>query len=287
MSRTARTGSRSPSRRSSAHARGNRAFWNRQSDRYDRRFRNLLRGVHARAWGVWRIPEAKVRLLGETRGRRVLEYGCGAARWASALARTGSWVVGLDQSSAQLRHAPRGPSSGGRGPRLVLADAERTPFRSNSFDVVFCDWGAMTFADPYRTVPEVARLLRAGGRFVFSTHSPIFVLAIRGVDGPPTRRLQRGYFALHRIREPGATEFQLPYGEWIRLFRESGFSVERLLETRPEPGMTSRYVTRVEQRWSRQWPREAIWQLRKLTTIQSPGGRTGPRSTGPRSRRAR
>ena len=39
---------------------------------------------------------------------------------------------------------------------LVQASAEAVPLADASFDIVFCDHGAMNFADPYRTVPEVA-----------------------------------------------------------------------------------------------------------------------------------
>ena len=41
------------------------------------------------------------------------------------------------------------------------------PLADSSFDLVFCDHGAMSFCDPAVTLPEVARLLRPGGRFVF------------------------------------------------------------------------------------------------------------------------
>ena len=69
------------------------------------------------------------------------------------------------------------------------------PLPDASFDIVFCDHGAMTFADPYRTVPEASRLLRPGGLFAFSHHTPIESIAwpLDGdrVDGPAGRRLLR------------------------------------------------------------------------------------------------
>jgi len=58
---------------------------------------------------------------------------------------------------------------------LVHASGEAVPFPDASFDIVFCDYGAMTFADPYSTVPEAARLLaarRAAGFLRRDSHRP-------------------------------------------------------------------------------------------------------------------
>ena len=53
------------------------------------------------------------------------------------------------------------------------------PLPDGSFDVVFCDHGAFTFADPHKLVPEAARLLRPDGLLAFSHSSP-FVAVTEG-----------------------------------------------------------------------------------------------------------
>src|SRR6202011_4439836 len=111
-------------------------------------------------------------VLGEVRGKDVLELGCGAAQWSIALALLGARCVGLDNSERQLAHARRLMSEAGVTFPLVHASAEDVPLPAASFDVVFCDHGAMSFADPERTVPEAARLLRPGGLFAFNAESP-------------------------------------------------------------------------------------------------------------------
>jgi hypothetical protein len=55
----------------------------------------------------------------------------------------------------------------------------------------------------------------------------------------------------------------LPYGEWIRLFSESGFTVERLVELRAPEGATPGRWTFVTAEWARRWPCEEIWHVRK------------------------
>jgi hypothetical protein len=71
------------------------------------------------------------------------------------------------------------------------------------------------------------------------------------------------YFGMHAFEEDGFTSFQLPYGEWIRLFRANGLIVEDLIEPRPPADATSTYRSAAALAWSRRWPAESIWRLRK------------------------
>ena len=56
----------------------------------------------------------------------------------------------------------------------MQADAQRLPFRDASFDLAFSAYGAVPFvADSAAVMNEVARVLRPGGRWVFSASHPI------------------------------------------------------------------------------------------------------------------
>jgi SAM-dependent methyltransferase len=78
-------------------------------------------------------------------------------------------------------------------------------------------------------------------------------------------RLVADYFGMHRfddeLGEP--VEFNLPYGEWIRLFRESGFRVGSLIEIRPPERAESTYRSAADTEWARSWPMEEIWRCVK------------------------
>jgi ubiquinone/menaquinone biosynthesis C-methylase UbiE len=246
---------------SARHVRKNRRYWEAVSERYQREHASQL-GGRAPVWGVWAIPESRLRVLGDVAGRDVLELGCGGGQWSGWLWAMGARPVGLDLSVNQLRHAAASAERKGRPITFVAGDAERTPFADASFDVVMCDHGAMTFADPYRTVPEVARVLRPGGAFAFSHASPFhFVCWDDDRDGV-TDRLSHDYFGM-RSWDEETVDFMLPYGEWIRLFRANGLEVEDLVEPRPGPSARTTYPWYAPLAWARRFPAESIWKLRK------------------------
>ncbi len=246
------------------HAERNEQVWDAQADSYQERHGQQLDKSGGAAWGLWQVSEDELRVLGDVAGKDVLEFGCGAAQWSIALHARGARVVGLDLSGRQLEHARELMAAAGAEFPLVHANAEATPFPDGSFDTVFCDHGAMTFADPLRTVPEAARLLRDGGRFAFCMHTPVLDCAWAATEEHPTDRLVVDYWTLHAMEfEDEPTVFQLPYGTWIRLFRENGLIVEDLIELRPGAEAESSYRSEVDRDWARRWPMEHIWRVRK------------------------
>jgi SAM-dependent methyltransferase len=190
--------------------------------------------------------------------------GCGGSQWSTALARRGANAVGLDLSERQLTHSRELQRETGLTFPLVQASAEEVPFADRSFHIVFADHGAFSFADPVRAIPEAARILRPGGLLAFSHVSPLYEITVADGADRAGRRLVRDYFGLGLFKDPdGLVSVNLPYGEWIRLFRSSGLLVEDLLETRPkaDPDLSGRQ--RADNEWARRWPSECIWRLRK------------------------
>lgn len=242
----------------------NRAYWNAQSADYQALHGEQL-AVHGAAWGIWQIPEDDLRILGDLNGRDVIELGCGAAQWSIALAGRGARPVGVDLSEAQLAHARRLQADAGVRFPLLHASAEAVPLPEASFDVAFCDHGAFTFADPYRTVPEAARLLRDGGLLAFNMSTPLLDVCWPPDADEVTDRLSLDYFGLREVEtgETNHVEFNLPYGEWIRLFRRAGFVVEGLVELRPGEDAVSSYRSETARAWARRWPMEHIWKVRR------------------------
>jgi hypothetical protein len=83
-------------------------------------------------------------------------------------------------------------------------------------------------------------------------------------DVPATNELLRPYFGLHRLewKSDRSVNFNLGYGDWIRLLHKSGFEVEDLIELRPPEVAKSSYPW-VTTEWARNWPSEEVWKARK------------------------
>ncbi|HEY0394492.1 MAG TPA: class I SAM-dependent methyltransferase [Candidatus Elarobacter sp.] len=212
---------------------------------------------------MWSIPEDDLRVLGDVRDKDVLELGCGGAQWSIALAQRGARVVALDNSARQLDHARRLMAEAGVDFPLLHASAENVPLPDASFDVVFCDHGAMTYADPDRTVPEAARLLRSGGLFAFNAESTLHAMCWDPETDTVGETLRHGYHDVMRIDDGESVSFTRPYGAWIRLFRANGFAVEDLIELQAPPGATTTYEPFAGDAWARRWPVEQIWRVRR------------------------
>jgi SAM-dependent methyltransferase len=252
------------SERTDRYERTNRAFWDDDADDYQAAHHADISNP---AWGAFRIPEAELQVLPDLTGLAVLELGCGGAQSSLAFTAAAAVSVGIDLSIGQLRHGRDHVADAGRRLPLVCGSALATPFRDRSFDLVFCDHGAMSFCDPTATVPEVARLLRPGGWFVFSIstllHNVCFPLD--DPDATISDRLVQPMFDTHAFDwGDGTIDFQMLHGDWVRLFRATGFVIEDLVEPRPAADAATGYDGFADTDWARRWPAEEIWKVRRV-----------------------
>jgi SAM-dependent methyltransferase len=157
----------------SATIRANQGWWDANADEYQAEHGAFL-GDDRFIWCPEGLDEADAHLLGtDLAGKKVLEVGAGAAQCSRWLAAQGAFAVASDISHGQLVHALR-IDAGTAGVPLVQADATRLPFADEAFDIVCSAYGAVPFvADSAAVMREAARVLKPGGRWVFSVSHPI------------------------------------------------------------------------------------------------------------------
>ena len=249
------------------HVRRNREAWDQWAVDYiasgERSWR-LAPGEET--WGEWRIPEAEVHLLpDDLAGKDSIELGCGTAYLSAWLARRGARPVGIDNSEAQLATARALQGRCGLEFPLLHGNAEEVPLPDASFDLAISEYGASIWADPYRWIPEAARLLRPGGGLIFLVNSTILMLCMPDAEEPATNAMLRPYRGLYRLEwtSDQSVNFHLGYGDWIRLLRANGFEIENLVEIYPAEGATATDFPYATNEWARQWPTEEVWIARK------------------------
>lgn len=228
-------------------ARANRLWWDHDADAYQAEHGEFL-GEADFVWCPEGLREADVALLGplnSLRGARILEVGCGAAMCSRWLVAHGARPVALDVSAGMLAHARRGAARTGLAPDLIQADAQALPLRDASVDLAFTAFGAVPFvADSAGLMREVARVLRPGGRWVFSTTHPMR-WAFPDDPGAAGLTATMSYFASEPYAEfddDGAlvyVEHHRTMGERIRELRAAGFVLDELIEPEWPPDKTS------------------------------------------------
>ncbi len=241
--------------------RANRGWWDRNADDYQAEHGGFL-GDDRFVWGPEGLDEADAALLGPAAGlagRAVLEIGCGAAQCSRWLAARGARPVALDLSARQLRHARRigagAPAAGPEGVSpegvsapavaLVQADAGALPFADGAFDLACSAYGALPFvADSARVMREVRRVLRPGGRWVFSVSHPVR-WALPDEPGPEGLTVSASYFDRTPYVEQDAAgravyvEHHRTLGDRVREITAAGLRLVDLVE--PEwPAWNSR-----------------------------------------------
>jgi SAM-dependent methyltransferase len=243
----------------------NRASWDKAAHQYEAAGRRNW-ATNEPSWGIWGVPESQVGMLpDDLDGVDAIELGCGTAYCSAWLARRGAKPVGIDNSAAQLDTARALQREHGLEFPLLHGNAEDVPYPDASFDFALSEYGASIWADPYKWIPEAARLLRPGGRLAFLVNAPMLMLCVPEHEGEAAdERLKRPYFGMHRVEWPDddSVEFHLPHGEMMALLRDNDFEVEALTEIRPPADSETRYDF-VTLDWARQWPCEEVWRGRK------------------------
>lgn len=203
---------------------------------YDGFAEEFARHAEAGAYNALYDRPAVLALLGDVRGRDVLDAGCGPGLYAAELVARGARVTAFDASAEMVRLA-RERLGDAATVRVAGLDAPLDWLADGSYDLAVMALVLHHLDDRVAALREVARVLRDGGRLVVSTTHPM----------SDWLRLGGGYFDSAPVEERWhegtwpVRYWRAPLQTWCDEFAEAGFAIERLVEPRPAPEMAERF----------------------------------------------
>jgi SAM-dependent methyltransferase len=230
-----------------AEVAGGRTWWNATAPRYYAEHGRDL-GDCDLLWCPEGLREASARLLGDVSGRRILEVGCGAAQGSRWTVTAGAHPIGLDSSVGMLQVGRDINRRSAIHVPLVLGDARALPFAAGMFDIVFTAYGALGFLPNLAEVHrEVARVLRPGGRWVYSAVHPMrWCFPDDPSTEAPALTVARSYFdpIPYAEREAGRlvyAEFPHTLADHVNSLTGAGFAIDGVTEPEPVPSKALRW----------------------------------------------
>lgn len=211
-------------------------------------------------------------LVGDLRGQRILDLGCGAAGFGRyALAQGCRAYVGVD-ASANMAAAARATLAGTAG-RVERAAIEAWAYPAVAFDLVVSSLALHYVADLAAVMAGAQRALVAGGRFVLSVEHPVITSRARGWQTPQRQdRVVDDYFVVgpretswlgsRVIRQHRTIE------GYVAALQAAGFVLDRLRESLPQ---RERFTEEAE------YERRLRIPLFLFLTAHKPGGPTADR----------
>jgi ubiquinone/menaquinone biosynthesis C-methylase UbiE len=180
-------------------------------------------------------------LIGDVRGRLVLDLACGEGYNTRILAKKGANVIGVDFSERMIQLAKQEEAREKLGIRYYTLDATGLKeFSRNSFDLVTCFMSLQDIDNHEKAISEVARVLRNQGRFVFSIPHPCFeTIIVNGKRTSATKRYFGGarytlQWKMERLAKPfRTTSFHRTLTDYFDVLFRNRLCVSRLVEPRP------------------------------------------------------
>lgn len=194
--------------------------------------------THARdgAYNAHYDRPALLELLGDVRGRDLLDAGCGPGLYAEQLLARGARVTAVDVSPTMVRLARERL---GDQTEVRVHDLERPLdwLPDERFDLVLLALVLHHLDDRRGALAELHRVLRPGGRLVLSNSHPTTDWLLKG----------GGYFDRVAIEETWQRDWQVrwwrqPLQAWCDEFADAGFAIERLVEPLPAATMAERHA---------------------------------------------
>ncbi len=207
-------------------------WWDEASRGYQDDSKIRTKSAH---YGPYAPDENKLKLLGNVKGKEILEIGCGGGQCSIAFAKQGAKCTGLDLSKEQLKYAKELTKKEKVLVKFLKHDIQTLKgIKSKNYDIVFSAFALQYVPDLTKCFREVYRVLKKNGIFVFSFDHPFYSSLSH-----KTFKMKLNYNKAGKVEEietwpDGSKHTFVAYRRKVSDIFDSllkvGFSIERMIE---------------------------------------------------------
>jgi len=206
---------------------------------------------------------ATLRLLGNVKGKKILDFGCGPGLYAKILKDNGADVKGIDISKELIKIAKKEAP----GVEFVVGDATKNlPYKKGEFDIVLATLVMGHFKNWKDVLKEISRVLNKRGIFIFSIYNPVTEKTEKTRWFFKTFRQIKNYFeegwkyALWGGKAKGA-HYHKTYGTIIKLLVNNGFDIVDYEDCKPLKAAKKQFPREYEKTLNS--PHFCVWKTKK------------------------
>src|SRR3989338_38834 len=165
-----------------------KSWWNNASSYYQDIFDIPVDDIY---YGPFCPTEKELKIIDVTsiKNKKILELGCGGGQCSIFLSKNGAICSGIDISEKQIQYAKRlAKKNNVRVDYYVGSGEKLNQFKDNEFDIVLSVFAMQYINNLDKCFDEVSRILKKGGRFIFSMDHPFY-----SVISPKTMKIESNY----------------------------------------------------------------------------------------------
>ncbi len=208
-------------------------WWEAQAKDFQKKFGAIV-DVN---YGPGAPNERRLKLLGNIKGKEILEIGCGGGQCTVYFAKKGAKVTGVDLSEEQLKFAKKLADKHKVDIKFIQGSFQNlSKFKSNSKDIVFSAYALQYSPDLLEVFKQVKRILKKNGLFVFSFDHPIWKMI-----NYKTLKVEKSYFKIGRYEEKFSSGTFVGYSHTIEDTYDKLVKANLFVERIIEPDSRKRY----------------------------------------------
>ena len=197
--------------------------------------------------------------MGDVKGKKIFEIGCGGGQCSIAFARQGAICTAMDISQNQLEHAKKLAKENKVDIHFFRGDFHNlNEIKSNSMDIVFSAFALQYSPNLSEVFKQVYRVLKKNGIIVFSFDHPFFAIV-----NPANQKIADSYFntgkhtIMHSWVDKSLHQFvyyRVKISDIFNALKENNFSIERIIE----PMTFKEQTAWTKGRWKKIYPKKIV-----------------------------